>query len=208
MENIEKLAVALVKVQAEIRVAKKGSVLKMEKEGRTLFQTKYADLGAVWEACHEALTKNGIAVVQAPRFDAGVQRLVTHLIHESGQSISGEYLIRPVKDDPQGMGSAFTYARRHSLCAMVGIISEDDDGKIASTTRGKNGPTSKVAAALLDKEISATDRKGLAHQWRTVGITDSEAAEYLQSQFGYASTGEMKGRDMVAMADWIKTRKK
>lgn len=30
------------------------------------------------------------------------------------------------------MGSAITYARRYSLCAILGIVTEDDDGNAAS----------------------------------------------------------------------------
>ena len=34
--------------------------------------------------------------------------------------------------DPQGYGSALTYARRYSLMAACGIAPEDDDGNAAS----------------------------------------------------------------------------
>jgi len=36
------------------------------------------------------------------------------------------------KHDPQGYGSALTYARRYSLMAACGIAPEDDDGNAAS----------------------------------------------------------------------------
>ena len=37
------------------------------------------------------------------------------------------------KQDPQGQGSAVTYARRYSYCAALGIVAdEDDDGQAAS----------------------------------------------------------------------------
>jgi hypothetical protein len=36
------------------------------------------------------------------------------------------------KQDPQGYGSALTYARRYSLMAACGIAPEDDDGNQAS----------------------------------------------------------------------------
>jgi hypothetical protein len=39
--------------------------------------------------------------------------------------------IKPVKDDPQGIGSAITYARRYSLQAVAGIAADDDDGEAA-----------------------------------------------------------------------------
>jgi hypothetical protein len=51
---------------------------------------------------------------------------------DSGEWISSTTVIPLPKNDPQGMGSAITYARRYSLCAMLGIITEDDDGNAAS----------------------------------------------------------------------------
>ena len=37
-----------------------------------------------------------------------------------------------MKNDAQAYGAACTYFRRFSLCAMVGICPEDDDGNLAS----------------------------------------------------------------------------
>lgn len=37
------------------------------------------------------------------------------------------------KADPQGMGSAITYARRYALTAMLGMVTEDDDGEGAKS---------------------------------------------------------------------------
>ncbi len=99
------------------------------------FKSKYADLGSVWKACHEALSDNGFSVVQGGTFKDGHFFMVTTLIHSSGQSISGDYIILPVKGDPQAYGSAWTYARRYSLAAMVGVISEDDDAEGATDHR-------------------------------------------------------------------------
>lgn len=83
---------------------------------------------------------------------AGHIGLETRLIHaESGQWISSMAVIPLPKNDPQGMGSAITYARRYSLCAMLGIVTEDDDGEGAkigsksasSQRRGIGGPRYK-----------------------------------------------------------------
>jgi hypothetical protein len=40
--------------------------------------------------------------------------------------------VQPVKADPQGEGSALTYARRYALMAIAGIAPEDDDGNAAA----------------------------------------------------------------------------
>ena len=59
-------------------------------------------------------------------------------MHESGEWISGRLRVTPVKDDPQGLGSAITYGRRYGLAAIVGVAPEDDDGNAASQPAPKS----------------------------------------------------------------------
>jgi hypothetical protein len=96
------------------------------------FKSKYADLTSVWEACREALTKNGLSVVQTTEFEGDAVWIETILLHSSGESIKGRYPLRPMQQTPQGYGSALSYARRYSLAAMVGVVADDDDGHAAS----------------------------------------------------------------------------
>jgi hypothetical protein len=57
----------------------------------------------------------------------------TMFVHESGEMLECGILHVPAsKQDPQGYGSALTYARRYSLMAACGIAPEDDDGNSAS----------------------------------------------------------------------------
>lgn len=124
--DITLLAVALVKAQSEFQPALKSSL-------NPHFKSKYADLSTVWEVARPVLVKHGLAVIQAPDVVEGKQALRTTVLHTSGQWISSLYLLNPVKQDPQGQGSAMTYARRYSLSSMLGIVSEDDDdGNAAS----------------------------------------------------------------------------
>ena len=39
------------------------------------------------------------------------------------------------KNDPHGLGSAITYARRYSLMSMLCLATEDDDGNAATGNR-------------------------------------------------------------------------
>ena len=113
--TIGKLAEALSKTQGELKEAVRDS-------NNPFFKSKYADLTSVWEACRSQLSKNGLAVVQTMA-DNGSERvvIVTTLIHSSGEWIRGRLSVKPVKNDPQGIGSAITYARRYSLAAIVGV---------------------------------------------------------------------------------------
>jgi hypothetical protein len=125
-EHLNELAAALCRAQAEMDDAEKV-------KANPAFRSKYADLGAVWDAAKPALTKHGLSVAQfcEPGPD-GTLMLTTMLLHASGQFISGTAMLPLAKQDPQGYGSALTYARRYGLAAMVGVCPEDDDGNAAS----------------------------------------------------------------------------
>lgn len=126
--DIGKLAEALAKAQGDIQGAVKDST-------NPHFRSKYADLASVWDACREQLSKNGLSVIQTMDDEerpGDLVTVVTTLAHSSGQWIRGRLAMKPVKSDPQGIGSAITYARRYALAAMVGVAPEDDDGNAAS----------------------------------------------------------------------------
>ncbi|WP_339335930.1 ERF family protein [uncultured Maricaulis sp.] len=135
-DTITALAAALSAAQGEIEGAKKDST-------NPHFKSKYADLGAVWDACRGPLTKHGLAVVQFPRSENGCVLVETVLTHKSGEWMS-ETLALPVsRQDAQGYGSAMTYARRYSLMSVAGIAPEDDDGNaaVAGKTPAGTGAT-------------------------------------------------------------------
>ena len=124
-EAIGKLAEALSKAQGMM----KGAIKDSE---NPFFKTAYADLASVWDACREPLSKCGLSVTQTTRIaDNGDPVIITTLLHSSGEWMSGELLVKPVKADPQSVGSAITYGRRYALSAIVGIAPEDDDGEKA-----------------------------------------------------------------------------
>lgn len=119
-------AAALVRAQREFGAALKSS-------DNPHFRTKYADLSACLDAVMDALNRHGLALVQKTHPDADGVAVETLLIHETGDTISGGILRVPAaKRDPQGFGSALTYARRYSLMAVCGIAPEDDDGNAAT----------------------------------------------------------------------------
>jgi hypothetical protein len=145
-ESIGKLAEALSKAQKNMGKAVKDAE-------NPFFHHKYADLASVWKACKDHLTDNGLAVVQTNDIigtnETALDSVVveTTLLHSSGEWISGRLAIKPTKNDPQGIGSAITYARRYALAAMVGVCPEDDDGE-GTVERKKTsaGKTSKKKA--------------------------------------------------------------
>ncbi len=145
-ETIGKLAEALASAQAEMEGARKAA-------RNPLSNSSYADLGAIWAAIREPLSRNGLAVIQLQTTgsieDAFVE-VETALVHASGEWVSGTLrmpVAGAVNNSLQAFGAALTYARRYGLQAMVGIAAVGDgadgpgEGKRAENRepRGKEG---------------------------------------------------------------------
>lgn len=94
------------------------------------FNAKYVTLEGVMQAIDEALPGTGLAysqLVENGENGVGVSTLITH---SSGEwMLYGPLTLAPTKRDPQGQGSAITYAKRYQLASAFGISSDiDDDG--------------------------------------------------------------------------------
>jgi len=114
------------------------------------FKSRYADLAACVEAVIQGLNDNGIALIQK-NYDCNDGVMVeTVFLHESGEMLECGILHVPAaKQDPQGFGSALTYARRYSLMAACGIAPEDDDGNASRRTEVKSEVNEHQMADLL-----------------------------------------------------------
>lgn len=126
-DNLDKLSPAMLEVQRVIENADIDS-------DNPHFRSRYASLTSVLLACKKPLNDAGIYFIQAPiALDCrDCLGLVTRLTHAaSGQWIEATMSMPLQKVDPQGMGSAITYARRYSLMAILGIAAEDDDAEAA-----------------------------------------------------------------------------
>lgn len=138
-ENITELAKALLNVQRTMHPIVKDAENPFTKSW-------YASLNSVMDACRDALIENSIWLCQypVPVEQPNSLGLVTKLTHaESGQWQSSLAVVPLPKADPQGMGSAITYSRRYALTAMLGMVTEDDDGESA-----KNGKKSSTRHKL------------------------------------------------------------
>lgn len=126
--EITELAEAMILVQQTLSPALKDAE-------NTFTNSRYATLHSVMNACRHALLQHGIWLTQYPvSVEANQLGLVTKIVHaESGQWQASLLTMPLPKNDPQGYGSAMTYARRYGLSALIGIVTEnDDDGEIAS----------------------------------------------------------------------------
>ena len=173
MKNI---AAALVQAQRGFAPALKTSL-------NPHFRSKYVDLAGCIEAVVDALNGAGIALIQRTFEDNTGVTVETVFVHESGEMMEcGKLHVPASKQDPQGYGSALTYARRYSLMAAAGIAPEDDDGNAASkvkvsATKTDLVPPNRMAvvadvAAAIDERMSANDLIGAFEEY--LGVTDVE----------------------------------
>lgn len=167
MEQIKQIAPAFIK-------AKKAFGPALKDKTNPAFRSRYADLGACLEAVDDALLENGIAVYQETFMDDTGVTVETVFLHESGESIrSGRLHVPAAKQDPQGYGSALTYARRYSLMAACGIAPEDDDGNAASKAPAPRQQPPKQPAP---KSASLPDIEPWVAKMRAAGSPKALAA--------------------------------
>lgn len=134
-ESISNLAMALVKFNSEVS--------KVSKDAENpFFKNNYASLDNIIDEVRPILQKNGLSILQLPGGDGENIIMKTMILHESGEWIESDPLImKPIKNDPQAVGSAITYARRYSLAAILSLnTGEDDDGNKATHQTNPNAP--------------------------------------------------------------------
>lgn len=166
---MKEIASALVKAQKAFGPALKTST-------NPHFRNKYAALDACIEAVIDALNDNGIMLMQQTHLCEDGVIVETTFIHESGEILSGGKLHVPAaKQDPQGYGSALTYAKRYSLQSACGIAPEDDDGNHA-TQAVQQRPSRPVAqAAPAAPKAAPAKMEGREGEWQLkVEVTPAE----------------------------------
>lgn len=121
------LYTAFAKAQSQCPLIKK-------EDSNPFFKSKYAGLPSVLEVVMPILHKNNLIVTQIPISEGERVGVHTQIIHvPTGESIAGSFTMNLAKNDPQGAGSAITYARRYALVSMLCLnVDEDDDGNTAS----------------------------------------------------------------------------
>lgn len=204
-ENTNKqISAAFVKAQTSFAPAIKSSL-------NPHYKSKYVDLAGCVDAVIDSLNENGIALLQKTHLDAGGGVTVeTVLIHSTGETLSGGLLHVPApKNDPQGYGSALTYARRYSLMAACGIAPEDDDGNAASRT-----PASRQQPAKSNGTPQKKDEQP-KRTWKdaVAEIVDAKSAEATATKLhehyaGFADPHDTIMRNVLAKIGQLVGEKK
>jgi len=151
-EELGELFGALAKAQGEMKAAIRSSK-------NPFFRSNYASLEEVVGCSREALSKNGLSVIQriVQTDPEGKSSLFTCLAHSSGQWMESVMPLRPEKKDIQAMGSYITYCRRYAYASMVGVVTDEDDDGEKAMHRAEPAKASTPAV----KAISASDLKKL-----------------------------------------------
>jgi len=205
-DSIIELSKALSTFQGKITGVKKDSV-------NPFFKSKYASLDTIWDTIRKPLSDNGLSVCQTLDNESGINMLDTTLMHTSGEWISGSMILNPVKDDPQGLGSAISYGRRYSLSAILGIVAdEDDDGNVATkpelkkTTTVKETTTSKPVPTTETTEtprITPAQTKKLYALAKEKNLTSERVKVYMKETFNKTSSKNLTLKEASQLIDDI-----
>lgn len=127
-ENIDQISAALSAFQGVVEQPKLEKEVKVKTKSGGSYSFKYADLSACVKAATQALKGCNLSVCQL----ISNGKLITILSHKSGQWFKSELMLPTQTTDYQAYGSAITYLKRYSYCAILGIVADtDDDANIA-----------------------------------------------------------------------------
>ncbi len=143
-KSLIEITKALSKFQGTITGVPKGNK-------NPFFNSRYADLDAVWDVVRKPLADNGLAVVQTTYEQGDKLYLLTTLLHISGECLTTYLPINPKANEPQAVGSALTYARRYSMSAILGVSADEDDDGEATTDHKPAAAKAKTTKDVPDE---------------------------------------------------------
>lgn len=121
-------------------------------------KSKYADLGDIMAAVRPVLAAHGLFLTQDVTRNPGEREIVvsTAVYDAAGEVFQGAPLAVPLGggSPAQAVGAASTYGRRYSLCALLGIVADDDDDG--------NGPAPHAAPAAATAPAELVSRANAA----------------------------------------------
>lgn len=182
----DKIAAALAKAQGEIKNPPRNrEVTVVSKRTGGKYTFKYATLDQIYDTIRKPLTQNGLWIVQPLESDGnGKYRLVTRIIHESGQEISSVTPLLVEDASNQSFGSALTYMRRYALCSLLGIAADEDDDANAADGNEVKGrkPTPDEVVEKRQAEKDAHEAANPPKKWigpLTVTELKSDLRDYI-----------------------------
>jgi hypothetical protein len=158
------LNAALAKVQAELPKLERDRTVTVEPKDpkKPPYSYSYATLANVTDAILPLLARHGLAFSAFPGAGTDGKMVLTyHLLHESGERLSGEFPIS-AEGGIQMIGGRITYARRYCLAAVVGVAADEDDESRLDTDHAPR--TAQRAAAPASRQPAAAKPAGRTAQ--------------------------------------------
>lgn len=171
--EITDISAALSAFQGSIEQPRLEKEVKVKTRTGGEYKFKYADLSACVKAAAPSLKEHGLSVSQI----ISEGKLITLLTHKSGQWFKSELMLPTQSTDYQSFGSAITYLKRYSYCAILGIVADtDDDANIAcgneaefkdqkAKTTGQVVFTGTQLQQAIDEMNNVADEQGFQQVW-------------------------------------------
>lgn len=197
------LAAALAKVQNELPKIERDRTVTVETKKGDDYTYSYVTLAHLSEVVLPLLAKHGLSFAAMPGAGSDGKMCVRyHLLHDSGERLSGEF---PISGEGgiQMIGGRITYARRYCLAALVGVAAdEDDETRLADD--GARGTAQRATSAARSRRQPAGDAQtaqraqrptAAAQQPALPGEDDSPAARRRRQMYALLRDAGLGDRD-------------
>ena len=127
------------------------------------FRSKFISLDNLLDHVLPVLNDNGLVMFQSVTSIDDTPALKT-VVTDGKDEINSTMLLMMKAPDPQGQGSAITYARRYSLMALLGLSAgEDDDGNAANESENirQEQARQQTAPKALEEISDILENKGI-----------------------------------------------
>jgi ERF superfamily len=191
MPHHKSLLEALLAFQAEVPTLPKDAT-------NPHFKSRFTPLDTIVEKVGPILAKHGLVWMACPTYGPdGNPALSYQLAHAaSKEHIDGTMPLLLSKSDPQGQGSAITYARRYSLCAVLNLVADDDDDGNAAVKARQQEPAKKPQMTAKAKALL----KEATEVYAKVGEERLPEARF--QAFVQSTGGTEEG--LQRMVDWLR----
>lgn len=167
---------ALAEFQKAVPVIKKTKKV-MAKDGRNV-RYMYAPIDSIVEQIKGALATNKLSYSWDTESKDKMMKVVCKLTHEAGHVEMSSFEV-PIGSEfmtmPQQYAAALTFARRYTLCNVLGVSTADEDTDATTVTgapeRTVKSPKSRIVFLLRELEVKGNTVESIKH------LTGLEATE-------------------------------
>ena len=131
------------------------------------FRNRYASLKSCLDTVRPVLARHGLVLSQfVVSSENGADRLVTRLLHQSGQFVEDEGISLVGSDNMQKLGSAMSYGSRYGLLSVLGLVGDpDDDAESAALPTPAPAKPLPVPVVSDDIPLTADDEREDLTAW-------------------------------------------